>query len=506
MNAILEGTERLKLFRKKINDRVILEINRMIAKLDEIVLSKSGAQLRVLLEETLQQSVKASSSITIRHKQYHTFASKLLKLIEKESLSRGNSSDDRLPCFPRAAHLQHLKAADPYMAFIIRHFAWFGNRDAALSITFSSSRDEERCDTSSSSSSSSSRTGGIRLADEILSRAEWHHMDTVAPVITGIRRGDFQAFEAWVVQYQKLLSPDITRELRFERLAVEYLSILERDGARAAVAFAQKHFVAFHTTFREAIGRLMALLLWRDEGTDRGGVGGETCDRKTDDAGSRMDVDRTPLPEGLPSPSGPHTTTTCVGGAALCPDSDGGGEVTTGTRSGGAEIPEIYACISASQRAENLCLYILQESATLHKLPPLESSLQTLAVVGLRVVEPALFRIERDAVDLGVYQTENGIATGASDAPCTAGGDTENMQEIPVELSLPKPFTFHSTFSCPVSWHRASVDDQPVLLRCGHVLLASTAASLPRLSGDRLECPTCYNRETRSWELITLFF
>ncbi|KAJ5224335.1 uncharacterized protein N7469_007838 [Penicillium citrinum] len=66
---------------------------------------------------------------------------------------------------------------------------------------------------------------------------------------------------------------------------------------------------------------------------------------------------------------------------------------------------------------------------------------------------------------------------------------TEN--ELPVEISLPPSYLFHSIFVCPVSKEQATDENPPMMMPCGHVIAEE---SLKRLSkGGRFKCPYCPN-------------
>ena len=427
MEDISEGSTRLYEFRAKVNERVIHSLDKIIASVESSLreTEKGGTSgLRAALKETVSIAAKHSESITQRQRQYHLYISKLLKLIDKQCQRTGSSSDARLPFFPQAAHLHGLKLADPYIAFIVRHFAWYGYQDAALSVRFSEPFQ---------------RTSPIRVADLVLSTAEWHHMRTVSPVAAGIRAGDFSALHSWLYVHHKVIGEGPTRYLSFEMAAARYLQVVESSSVDDAVLYAKENFAQYYDEFSKQIGELMAMLLWKEEG--------------------RKD----------------------------------GTQPSSSSSSSSSEHPSPYAGMTASNRCELLCISVLRFSAQMHDMPPFESSLQTLMDVGLSVAETELFRPEEPA-DLGPFQTVNGMVTDNIDADA----------EIPVELSVPECYQFHSTFSCPVTWQRATSDNGPVLLSCGHALLESTAKALPRHAGDRIECPTCYNRDSRYKALIKL--
>ncbi|CAB1109474.1 unnamed protein product [Ectocarpus sp. CCAP 1310/34] len=64
------------------------------------------------------------------------------------------------------------------------------------------------------------------------------------------------------------------------------------------------------------------------------------------------------------------------------------------------------------------------------------------------------------------------------------------MRELPLEVPLPPGLRYHSMFSCPVSREPSTLDNPPVLLKCGHAVLRSSVSRLAR-NGSRFKCPTC---------------
>ncbi|CAN0111228.1 unnamed protein product, partial [Ectocarpus sp. 8 AP-2014] len=54
------------------------------------------------------------------------------------------------------------------------------------------------------------------------------------------------------------------------------------------------------------------------------------------------------------------------------------------------------------------------------------------------------------------------------------------MQELPLEVPLPPGLRYHSMFSCPVSREPSTLDNPPVLLKCGHAVLRSSVSRLAR--------------------------
>ncbi|KAJ5679135.1 hypothetical protein N7462_007379 [Penicillium macrosclerotiorum] len=66
-----------------------------------------------------------------------------------------------------------------------------------------------------------------------------------------------------------------------------------------------------------------------------------------------------------------------------------------------------------------------------------------------------------------------------------------SANELPVEISLPPSYLFHSIFVCPVSKEQATDENPPMMMPCGHVIAEE---SLKRLSkGGRFKCPYCPN-------------
>eukprot|EP00752_Nemacystus_decipiens_P006278 g5661.t1 len=66
----------------------------------------------------------------------------------------------------------------------------------------------------------------------------------------------------------------------------------------------------------------------------------------------------------------------------------------------------------------------------------------------------------------------------------------DGMQELPLEVPLPAGLRYHSMFSCPVTREPSTLDNPPVLLKCGHAVLRSSVSRLAR-NGSRFKCPTC---------------
>jgi E3 ubiquitin-protein transferase RMND5 len=53
-------------------------------------------------------------------------------------------------------------------------------------------------------------------------------------------------------------------------------------------------------------------------------------------------------------------------------------------------------------------------------------------------------------------------------------------RELPVEVSLPEAFEYHSVFVCPVSRERSSPSNPPMLLVCGHVISRTSLRTIAK--------------------------
>ncbi|KAL8685666.1 MAG: hypothetical protein Q9218_007621 [Villophora microphyllina] len=82
------------------------------------------------------------------------------------------------------------------------------------------------------------------------------------------------------------------------------------------------------------------------------------------------------------------------------------------------------------------------------------------------------------------------------------GTEWTTEHEIPVEVSLPPSYRFHSIFVCPVSKEQATDQNPPMMMPCGHVVAQE---SLLRLSkNSRFKCPYCPN-ESHPRDAMELF-
>lgn len=81
-----------------------------------------------------------------------------------------------------------------------------------------------------------------------------------------------------------------------------------------------------------------------------------------------------------------------------------------------------------------------------------------------------------------------------------------SQNELPVEISLPNKYQFHSIFTCPISKEQTTESNPPLMIPCGHVI---SKKSIERLSKDnpanKFKCPYC-PKETTSQEVILLHF
>lgn len=65
------------------------------------------------------------------------------------------------------------------------------------------------------------------------------------------------------------------------------------------------------------------------------------------------------------------------------------------------------------------------------------------------------------------------------------------LKQMPVEIELDKAYQFHSVFACPVSREQSTVDNPPMLMRCGHVLCKQSIQKLTKSNSRTFKCPYC---------------
>ena len=61
--------------------------------------------------------------------------------------------------------------------------------------------------------------------------------------------------------------------------------------------------------------------------------------------------------------------------------------------------------------------------------------------------------------------------------------------ELPVEVTLPPAYSFHSVFVCPVSKEQATDQNPPMMMPCSHVVAKESLDSMSK--GTKFKCPYC---------------
>ncbi|GJP50198.1 hypothetical protein CLOM_g9343 [Closterium sp. NIES-68] len=85
-----------------------------------------------------------------------------------------------------------------------------------------------------------------------------------------------------------------------------------------------------------------------------------------------------------------------------------------------------------------------------------------------------------------------GAAAGTTSSTRRVTRDWQGVQQLPVEIELPRAFHFHSIFACPVSREPAAYpDNPPVLLPCGHVVCRVSVLKLAKGATRPFKCPYC---------------
>lgn len=65
------------------------------------------------------------------------------------------------------------------------------------------------------------------------------------------------------------------------------------------------------------------------------------------------------------------------------------------------------------------------------------------------------------------------------------------QNELPVEISLPPAYQFHSIFVCPISKEQTTDENPPMMMPCGHVIAHESL--FRHAKGGRFKCPYCPN-------------
>ena len=108
---------------------------------------------------------------------------------------------------------------------------------------------------------------------------------------------------------------------------------------------------------------------------------------------------------------------------------------------------------------------------------PQDSPLMVTASAGAHVL-PTLLKYAKVAA-----KTKSTGAFSASD-------------QLPVELTLPDAFAFHSTFTCPVSKESNTPEDPAHILPCGHCLNKNSILKIAKSPARRFKCPYCPSEAT----------
>jgi E3 ubiquitin-protein transferase RMND5 len=104
------------------------------------------------------------------------------------------------------------------------------------------------------------------------------------------------------------------------------------------------------------------------------------------------------------------------------------------------------------------------------------------SLLGLSADSPLFIAATAGAIALPVLQKVKGIMRAKRTEWTTE-------EEMPVEISLPPSYSFHSIFVCPVSKEQATDANPPMMLPCGHVICNDSMLNASR--GQRFKCPYC---------------
>ena len=153
-----------------------------------------------------------------------------------------------------------------------------------------------------------------------------------------------------------------------------------------------------------------------------------------------------------------------------------------GTPSGNS--PEIYENITADSW-EDIGDLLYNTACQVVGLPK-KSAVETAIAVGCKAVPP-LFQI------IQVVQKRQ------------CQGFLRDMEsELPIEISLPEDFIFHSIFACPILKQQTTSSNPPLRLACGHVISREVLSKLA--IGNRIRCPYCPNIDQNPNDARPVFF
>jgi hypothetical protein len=345
----------------------------------------------------------------------------------------GSSHDRRVPEILRAPQLQRQQGADPYIVLILRHLCWHGMRDAVMSVVVpvtQTALDLRQLGDDDTMRREFGPHPCIRLADLVLNEREIAHMTSVDGVLPDIHAGDLGSCRNWIESHAVALSgAGVDMKPTLE------FNLLALRFLEIFESLSMKEALDFASShFAPYLGRFSTRI-------------GELMTRLVVSSGTSFSSSKT---------------------------------------SSSSEVERHYGLLTAIRERRLLCYNICRASAILHGLPVEGSALDVLLDVGSLCVESELF--SRDPVDLFAPEELFSEKTDGPKSSSESSGETE----IPVEVRVPDVYRFHTVFSCPVTWERASPINRPVLLQCSHAILEESLSLLPKRSG-KTKCPTCYH-------------
>ncbi|CAI5478910.1 unnamed protein product [Closterium sp. Yama58-4] len=96
------------------------------------------------------------------------------------------------------------------------------------------------------------------------------------------------------------------------------------------------------------------------------------------------------------------------------------------------------------------------------------------------------------ASNITAHGTTAAAGAGSTGGSSRRARDWQGMEQLLVEIELPRAFHFHSIFACPVSREPASYpDNPPVLLPCSHVVCRASVLKLAKGATRPFKCPYC---------------